>query len=150
MGWEMKMILWRGRKMAMERREWAIKKWQRIENRWEMKYIRTPGARSRGYDLSRHTVVPHWAGGSKQDGERGERQRGGGWGKEGVTKKEKRGRAAGQTYNFSWEEPMSIYQKQHPTQNLCLSIRAQKVLPQAADTQFADVGTIRSDTKCGN
>lgn len=61
------------------------KKWQRIENRWEMKYIRTPEARSRGYDLSRHTVVPHWAGGSKWVGERVGRQRGGGGGKAGFT-----------------------------------------------------------------
>lgn len=32
--------------------------------------------------------------------------------------------------------------KQHPTQSLCLSIMAKALLPQAVDTQFADVGTI--------
>lgn len=62
---EMKMILWREKKKNGDVREGVgDKKWQGIENQWEMKYIRAPGARSRGYDLSQHTVVPHWARGS--------------------------------------------------------------------------------------
>ena len=40
-----------------------LKKGQRMGNRWEMKHIRTPWARSRGCDLSSHAVV----------GERGDR-----------------------------------------------------------------------------
>lgn len=47
---------------------------QRIENRWEMKYIRTPGARSRGYDLSRHTVVTASLSRRERDGERERRE----------------------------------------------------------------------------
>lgn len=45
--------------MATEGRGWAIKKMaesRKIDEK--MKYIRSSGARSRGYDLSRHTVVP--------------------------------------------------------------------------------------------
>ena len=69
---------------------------KRIENQWEMKYIRTPGARSTGYDLSRHTVVPHWAGGSGRDGERGGRQgEGGGEGEKEPLRRETR--AGGET-----------------------------------------------------
>lgn len=39
------------------------KKCAEMEDRWEMKYIRTPEARSGGCDLSRHSAVPHRAGG---------------------------------------------------------------------------------------
>lgn len=94
------------------------KKWQRIENRWEMKYIRTPGARSRGYDLSWHTVVPHWARGSKWGGERATRQTGEEEGKQESLRKTKEGRGPRQTRNFSWEKPLYNYQKYHPTQIL--------------------------------
>lgn len=71
----------KGREGVGDKKE---KKRQRIENRWEMKYIRTPGARSRGYDLSRHAVVPHWAGGRRKDGERGGRKSRGNKKKEGI------------------------------------------------------------------
>lgn len=123
------------------------KKWQRIENRWEMKYIRTPGARSRGYDLSWHTVVPHWARGSKWGGERAARQTGEEEGKQESLRKTKEGRGARQTQNFSWEKPPYIQQKYHPTQILCSSIRARAAPPWGVDTKFADVHTTGSGTK---
>lgn len=123
------------------------KKWQRIENRWEMKYIRTPGARSRGYDLSWHTVVPHWARGSKWGGERAARQTGEEEGKQESLRKTKEGRGPRQTQNFSWEKPLYIQQKYHPTQILCLSIRVRAAPPWGVDTKFADVHTTGSGTK---
>lgn len=75
--------------------------------------------------------------GARQNGERGERD------KEG----EEEGKDARTTFLKNGQRP--FIKTQHPTQRLCLSIRA-TVLPKAVDAQFADVGTIRSDTKCGD
>lgn len=74
------------------------KKWQRIENQWEMKYIRTPGARSTGYDLSQHTVVPHWAAGRKKWRERevGDKESGDGGKTEPLRNRKQGARWAGQ------------------------------------------------------
>lgn len=75
----------------------------------KMKYIRSSGARSRGYDLSRHTVVPRWARGAKKMERKGDKE--GEDGGKGFTKKEKQELGPRQTNNFSWVKPVSIYQK---------------------------------------
>lgn len=68
-------------------------------------------------------------------------------GGKGFTKKEKQELGPRQTNNFSC---VHLSKKLHPPQSPCLSIRANVLLLQAVDMQFADVGTTGPGAKCGN